>query len=67
MVIETLPQGKTAVVLRDGFGSHEQFDGYRETVLDLEYRLGRKIVTTRDRRWGQATVDLPNATRVPDR
>ena len=26
-------------------------------------RIGRKTVTTRDRRWSQAIVDLPNAAR----
>jgi len=63
VVIKALAPGKTACVVRNGYGSHEQFDGYRETVLDLEYRIGRKTVTTRDRRWSQAILDLPNAAR----
>jgi len=61
VVIAALAPGETAHVLRDGYGSHEQFDGHRETVLDLEYRFRGKTITAQDRRWSEATVDLPNA------
>ena len=62
MIVDTLEPGTTARMVRKGFGSHDRFDGLRETVMDLEYRLGLKTVSSREQRWAEVTVDLPNAT-----
>lgn len=61
IAIGNLPPGKTARIVRSGYGPHDQFDGPREMVLDLEYRLGGKSFTREDRRWSQVNIDLPNA------
>ena len=59
--VDTIPPGTTARVARKGYGSHDQYDGPRETAVDLDYCLEGKQMTGQDRRWCHCNVELPNA------
>jgi len=64
LFIDALPPGKTAQVVRKGYGPRDRFDGPRKTALDLEFGVDGKQFTKADRRWSQGNVDLVNSRGV---
>jgi len=59
--IPLLQPGTTERFVRAGWGSHNRYDGPRETAMDVEYRAGGEVVTAEDRRWCRVSVDLAGA------
>ena len=59
--IAVVAPGESVQVVRTGYGLHDEYDGYHETTVDLEYRLEGQTFATDDRRWSQVTVNLRNA------
>jgi hypothetical protein len=61
LVIDVLAPGKAIEIVRSGYGTHDEYDGPRETVLDLAYRFQGREFAVQARRWADVTVVLPNA------
>jgi hypothetical protein len=61
VLVDILPPGQTAAVVRSGYGPHERYDGPQETVFDVEYRSGGKSFTRENRHWCHVRVAMAKA------
>ena len=59
--IAVISSGESVQAVRTGYGLHDEYDGYHETAVDLEYQVDSRTFATADRRWSQATVNLRHA------
>jgi len=59
--VPLVPARSSVDLVITGYGSHDRYDGPRETAIDLEFRLEGREFSADDRRWTQATVNLPKA------
>jgi hypothetical protein len=60
----SIAPGQSVHVVRPGYGPHDQYDGPRETAVDLDFQLDGTKFSANDRAWSEVSVDLPNARSV---
>lgn len=64
LLIRTLVPGQTVQEVRKGYGAQEDYDGFSEYRVELEYRAEGRTFVQHDRQWANVVVNLPNARKA---